>query len=345
MENSNQLLKTQLMKVQALYLSIPKPCHEDWDKMTPTEKGRHCLNCQKEVVDFTAMSDQEILAIFSKNKTGLCGRFHTDQLNRQMLLRTRTQSTPWARAGILAASLLLAVPAISQQILEVRTEQQEEKYSTEELEGKHTITGRVLDEEGEPLIAATIITKSKSVGTVTDLDGRFTLHLSKPKDTLVVSYIGYQTQEVAIPLLDANALDITLIKGVELEEVVVKGYQVPLVTKGYVVGSGLVYAKPRTIAKRIPKFATAKEPEIKVYPNPFVSQIQIEIGHLKEGNYTVRIVANTGQIVHQLQLFFSSHQRLEMDLAALNLTAGTYWLQISDGKEQNFKQQLIKINR
>lgn len=313
--------------------------------MTPTEKGRHCQSCQKEVVDFTAMSDQQILDLFSKNKYGLCGRFRTDQLDRQMLLRTTSSSTPWTKAGLLAASLLLAAPAISQQTSEVRTEQQEEKYGLEGAKPMQTMTGRVLDEDGEPLIGATILTKSKKVGTVTNLDGQFTLPLSIKEDTLVISYIGYQTQEVAIPLLDTNALDITLIKGVELEEVVVKGYQVPLVTKGYVMGSGLIYAKPRSISKRTPRFSTPKKAEIKVYPNPFVSQIQIELGHLKEGNYTIRLVANTGQVVHQLRLSLSSYQRIEMDLAPLRLPAGTYWLQISDGRSISLKQQVIKINR
>lgn len=41
-------------------ISIPKPCHEDWSKMTPSEKGRFCQSCSKSVIDFTQMSQQSI---------------------------------------------------------------------------------------------------------------------------------------------------------------------------------------------------------------------------------------------------------------------------------------------
>lgn len=67
------------MKVHSLYLSIPTPCHEDWDKMTPTEKGRHCQSCEKEVVDFSLLSDQQILDLLLKPKRACVEGF--DQIN------------------------------------------------------------------------------------------------------------------------------------------------------------------------------------------------------------------------------------------------------------------------
>ncbi len=54
---------------------IPNPCHENWDKMTPDEQGRFCSVCSKTVVDFTRMSDNEVLNYFSNYKNGsICGR-------------------------------------------------------------------------------------------------------------------------------------------------------------------------------------------------------------------------------------------------------------------------------
>ncbi|MBN4072576.1 hypothetical protein JYT74_00920 [Crocinitomix catalasitica] len=41
-------------------VSIPDPCHEDWDKMTPTEKGTFCGKCQIDVIDFTTKSSHEV---------------------------------------------------------------------------------------------------------------------------------------------------------------------------------------------------------------------------------------------------------------------------------------------
>ena len=79
------------------------------------------------------------------------------------------------------------------------------------------VRGTVVDDSGEPVIGATIQVKGASLGTVTDIDGNFTL--SAPANgTLVISYVGYQTQEVPVT---ANPR-IVLVQDTELlEEVVV----------------------------------------------------------------------------------------------------------------------------
>lgn len=62
--------------------SIPKPCHEDWDKMTPNDKGRFCDSCVKTVVDFTKKSTTEIQDFLIENKNqNICGHFQTKQLD------------------------------------------------------------------------------------------------------------------------------------------------------------------------------------------------------------------------------------------------------------------------
>ncbi len=64
-------------------LSISKPCNEDWAKMLPTEQGAFCNNCQKQVVDFTLLTDDEVLQFLNKNiGKKLCGRASTKQLNK-----------------------------------------------------------------------------------------------------------------------------------------------------------------------------------------------------------------------------------------------------------------------
>jgi len=67
-----------------LKISIPTPCHEDWNKMTPDETGRHCSSCAKSVVDFTGMSDDEVKLFFLNKKEDerVCGRFKQTQLHR-----------------------------------------------------------------------------------------------------------------------------------------------------------------------------------------------------------------------------------------------------------------------
>lgn len=86
------------------------------------------------------------------------------------------------------------------------------------------ITGKVIDaESSEPLIGASVLVKGTSSGTVTDLDGNYSVAAS-PGDILEISYTGYSTQEVTVGA--ASVLDISLSVGVALGEVVVTGYSV-----------------------------------------------------------------------------------------------------------------------
>lgn len=79
-----------------LQLSIPKPCHENWDAMTQVEKGRFCGSCQKQVVDFSVMSDRQVAEFFKKPSTGsVCGRFMTDQLERDIEIPKKR--IPWLK--------------------------------------------------------------------------------------------------------------------------------------------------------------------------------------------------------------------------------------------------------
>jgi len=63
-------------------LEIPKPCHEDWDKMNPNGNGRFCLSCSKTVIDFTTMLPNEVQHFFIQNQNkNICGRFKKSQLD------------------------------------------------------------------------------------------------------------------------------------------------------------------------------------------------------------------------------------------------------------------------
>lgn len=85
-----------------------------------------------------------------------------------------------------------------------------------------TVTGSVLDEAGDPLIGATVQQKGSGNGIATDIDGNF--KLSVPKNaTLVISYVGYTTQSVAVD--GRTNITVTLKENAEvLDEVVVVGY-------------------------------------------------------------------------------------------------------------------------
>ena len=86
-----------------------------------------------------------------------------------------------------------------------------------------TLTGTVEDAAGIPLIGVTIQVEGESIGTVTDLDGRFTLLNVPSNSTILVTYVGMQTQRIA--LNGRSSLTVTLTEDTELlEEVIIVGF-------------------------------------------------------------------------------------------------------------------------
>ena len=84
------------------------------------------------------------------------------------------------------------------------------------------IKGTVVDTKGETIIGATVMEKGTSNGTITDFDGNFKIKVEAGK-ILVISYIGYETQEMSAQ----NGMKVTLKDDAQtLSEVVVTGYQV-----------------------------------------------------------------------------------------------------------------------
>lgn len=97
-----------------------------------------------------------------------------------------------------------------------------EKHSLQVIQQVHKITGTVVDKAGLPVIGANVIVKGTTNGTVTDVEGRFSLEIPE-NAVLLVSYIGYVEQEMQVG--DESALSIILQEDTQaLEEVVVVGY-------------------------------------------------------------------------------------------------------------------------
>ena len=99
---------------------------------------------------------------------------------------------------------------------------------------KRLVTGVVLDSQGEPVVGANVFEKGeKTNGTITDIDGKFSLNVSD-NATLVISFVGFKNQEIAVKGRDK--IDIRLADDSELlDEVVVVGYMTQ--KKGLVTGA------------------------------------------------------------------------------------------------------------
>jgi len=191
-----------------LNISIPEPCHENWDNMSPNQKGRHCSVCKKTVVDFTSKTDESIVKYFLEHNN-TCGRFKNNQLNRPVVLSRKSKNNYWS---FLASGLLGFLSLIPQETkAQNNTTQtpiktvQTDTIKTISVKGKvahsilraKTISGVIADENGLPLPTATIHVKGTPNGTTTNFDGNYALNVKKG-DTIIVSYVGYLDKEIKI---------------------------------------------------------------------------------------------------------------------------------------------------
>lgn len=76
---------------------IDNPCHENWDAMTPNEKGAFCLSCQKTVIDFSVKTIEEIKSFFVElpKTESVCGRFKEEQLEEMTFEHFFNQFRGW----------------------------------------------------------------------------------------------------------------------------------------------------------------------------------------------------------------------------------------------------------
>lgn len=204
-------------------ISIPQPCHESWATMTPTAQGRHCAACNKVVVDFTRMSDAELVAHLGKAAGTTCGRFRAQQLNRALALPAAA-SSGWRRPVLALAALLGFGAAAQAQVVAPPTPSVPTTITLGMVAAPQppalpglpppTLRGVLLDSATrEPLPGVTVLLAGTMVGVATGHDGRFELLLPEAgarEVTLQFSYVGYRRQKQRVMLPQSNALQVLL---------------------------------------------------------------------------------------------------------------------------------------
>ena len=186
---------------KVITITIPEPCHENWDQMTATEKGKFCGVCTKEVIDFSKSSDEELIKKVGSGKD-LCGRFNASQLNRKLSLDRKSKNNllPYA-ASLLVPLGLLGGPDASAQGGPNLTE----THFTSLGIGSHSmhksqviISGFVTNKQGIPVSNAKITVDETGKSVFSNVDGSYrivctsgsTLSFTAPNMVVQKSKIG-----------------------------------------------------------------------------------------------------------------------------------------------------------
>jgi len=184
-----------------IQLTIPSPCSQSWDEMTPDGCGHYCAHCEKTVIDFTTWTDAAIYIYFLVNKGPVCGRLLDTQLNRPFALPHQPHSRLYRIAIALGLTVIFTQGQKTFAQSPVRTEQspfQKQGDTTSNKTGG--IFGIVLDEKKETMLNAVVQVYLNGVlkgGTVTDFEGKYSIkQLQSGIYNVMVVYLGYDSLDI-----------------------------------------------------------------------------------------------------------------------------------------------------
>jgi hypothetical protein len=342
---------------KTIQLHIPEPCHENWHNMTPQEQGRFCGSCQKTVVDFSAMSDKEILDYFSNASQHTCGRFSNEQLNRDINVAENKRRFSWAYIwNVLLATFLVTEsyaqgqPAVKgKPVIKTRPAMPKKPAPPEMLPTMGTIAvvepdelppptpeicGVVMDRYTKtPVIGASIWIKGSTKGTVADTNGIFHLPVDKTDTvTLEITCVGYEAETV---ILDSksNWQDLKVLMG-ETEAFM-----------GLIVVEKKVPKKEklkRTVNNWVP---AALKKDIKVYPNPVVrgNTIQANVSLKQTGSYKLELIDVNGRVMALQKLVMTTKEQQVTIPTEAGWSSGIYWIRITAPGVKNVYQAKVSI--
>jgi len=174
-------------------ISIPQPCHENWNEMLPEEKGRFCLSCQKCVLDFTQLSDEEIITNIPKSNQ--CGRFSNQQLeriNQRLKEKNQIHLPRIFRYSAFIAGLGLSGSIVAQEKEKIEIIDNNIIDIPNLISDSILLKKQVIDIYGIPLSDVSVQLKNSKLEAFTDEDGFFELLIPKNEETIIAitDYMG-----------------------------------------------------------------------------------------------------------------------------------------------------------
>jgi hypothetical protein len=342
-----------------LTISIPQPCHENWENMTLVEQGRFCGSCQKKVIDFSRMSDRELAMFFKKPSSGnSCGRFLEDQLDRS--IDVPRKRIPWIKYffQFLLPGFLFSMRAIAQgkpMVVKTEIHSQDCTITAATIENKTGIkgeinassngrekdkmklTGTIYNDLHFPIPFATIIFNNH-INIVADSSGNYEAVLPQAADSIQVrisaaghsdyeaKILGNQYEIIRDFILDVNNTLSNIIVSTDSRRRRIVGAM-----------SSIMYTTDFTMDKKNPSI-----PALKLYPNPVKpgEQIHFQWGFGESGDFRVQVFSTSGQLVFTKEIYIDHEARvISIDLPVVG--AGEYFVKISGGKKDVKTAKLV----
>ncbi|MEO7988644.1 MAG: hypothetical protein ABI663_03830 [Chryseolinea sp.] len=214
-----------------IQLTIPKPCHEKWNSFTPTVQGGFCGSCQKEVIDFTNWSEEQLKAYFQKPSSNSCGRFKEEQLKVYHYAEPRASVKGWAPFVFASIVILFSSRPVEAQVSKPKSliEQLLPSETLGEVimskaDSVITVSGTVtLSSDSSSLSGVNVMHKGAIIAT-TDSTGKFSFTLAKADSSKVLIFYTPALRRVRYIIKPGQPQhDINIVMGAALEHVKMGG--------------------------------------------------------------------------------------------------------------------------
>jgi len=305
-------------------LQIPTPCQENWANMQPADKGRHCAACQKTVVDFTAMSDTEIIRYMSKAGQHVCGRLTPDQVNRPLIPLTPPQKNKLPGWPLLLTGIFLT---------------QDKPISHHPVE--QTTHVQPPSPKQDPYIAIVGFSRPVIVDSI-------------PNDTLIsTSFVKGELAMVYPDTIEKINLDSTNTNMTDTTNSI-KTDTTPLPPTEEVIAGMIACPRPRVI-DTIKQLLSAlrllpqKQPltpinnELTIYPNPVRRGVPFRLAWQTDpGKYQISLFSSSGALIQQRVIDISSSNQVSDWQIPTNAPAGIYIIRaLQPGQTRVYARELV----
>ena len=212
------ILKWFGMSNNTIIVNIQNPCDEEWNEMQPHDRGKFCMQCSKEVIDFTKFDNSEIVKVIEQSKGRICGRMSVSQLNRPIEIQSKKKRSKLYKTltaifliGSTGSVLASPFPSTTNNLSVSKNESNYKRIDLKQIKTdnlKDTIRGQVLTEFEEPIPEADIFIKELNLEIVTDNDGYFLISLPQNFQqefvTVLISYPYFEDYETYIYKTDLS---------------------------------------------------------------------------------------------------------------------------------------------
>jgi hypothetical protein len=292
-----------------IQISIDEPCHENWDEMSTTEKGRFCASCQKQVLDFSGMSDSQVAAFFKKPSNGsVCGRFHNDQLNRDIEIPKKR--IPWVRYFF--QILLPAFLASKAQA------QDKNKPTKQDSLIKHVVVTPIKQKSEKRHREDTL--PALLSPALPDLSKLENLPINIEKKPKKINCVSELTGRMG---------------GITVTGVEIGGYRRKRNKKSSSINTiPLIQHKLMDTALRF----------FRIFPNQVSSgaSLHIEWKKVEEGYYKIELIDASGKIVHSREVWIDAEAQV-MNMEIPSVTPGVYYLRVTNKESGKGSTEILSI--